>query len=201
MVAWTNTKYAWSYEKQFHHYTKGKNPNQTKQTNYQREIEDSTIKNNYFQPSKTTGTLSPPTAPLPNTSVLPVSKHATFFFFPSSTEITRKQLKKRALTSHSYERTDTVEAKCYSGRGGTRMDIAVVLYTCFCPLNKSSSLRLWARSMQKNQRLLQQCTIVRTRKHVQTRKNMYILWFLLLFLHFFPNSCWTTVFTWGWAGP
>lgn len=54
-----------------------------------------------------------------------------FFFFPSSTEITRKRLKKRALTSHSYERTDTVEAKCYSGRGGTRMDIAVVLYTCF----------------------------------------------------------------------
>lgn len=25
MVAWTNTKYAWSYEKQFHHYTKENN--------------------------------------------------------------------------------------------------------------------------------------------------------------------------------
>lgn len=85
----------------------------------------------------------PPPLPSPTRAFSQSVNTPPFFFFsPSSTEITRKRLKKRALTSHSYERTDTVEAKCYSGRGGTRMDIAVVLYTCFCPLNKSRSLRL-----------------------------------------------------------
>lgn len=63
MVAWTNTKYAWSYEKQFHHYTKGENKTkQNKQTI--REIEDSTIKNNYFslvkQPEPSLPNRTPP---------------------------------------------------------------------------------------------------------------------------------------------
>lgn len=46
--------------------------------------------------------------------------------------------------------------------------------------------------MQNNRRLLQQCTILRTQKHVQMRKNMYNLWFR----HFLDN-CGTTVYTRG----